>query len=133
MRQPVRSWYSRRAGVTGLVLAAWSSSACAHWKVQSAFPEQIVSARHPPKVRVTRDDGSQIVLRQPVIVGDTIYGAPRNGRVTAGSPRPSVALTDVSDVAVRKVNVVSTVALTLGTLALAAFAAFSYGWSMRAD
>ena len=28
MRQPVRSWYSRRAGITGLVLAAWSWSAC---------------------------------------------------------------------------------------------------------
>ena len=132
MRQPVRSWYSRRAGITGLVLAAWCSSACTHWKVQSAFPEQVVS-RRPQKVRVTRDDGSQMVLRQPVIAGDTIYGAPRNGRVSAGSPRPAVALTDIGDVAVRKVNVVSTVALTLGTLALAALAAFSYAWSMRAD
>ena len=132
MRQPVRSWYSRRAGITGLVLAAWCSSACTHWKVQSAFPEQVVS-RRPQKVRVTRDDGSRMVLRQPVIAGDTIYGAPRNGRVSAGSPRPAVALTDIGDVAVRKVNVVSTVALTLGTLALAALAAFSYAWSMRAD
>lgn len=132
MRQPVRSWYSRRAGVTGLVLAAWSSSACTHWKVQSAFPEQVVS-RRPHKVRVTLNDSSRIVLRRPVIAGDTMYGAPRNGRVSAGSPRPAVALSDVGDVAVRRVNVVSTVALTLGTLAVAAFAAFSYAWSMRAD
>jgi hypothetical protein len=132
MRQPVRSWYSRRAGVTGLVLAAWCSSACTHWKVQSAFPEQVVS-RRPQRVRVTRDDGSRIVLRQPVIVGDTLYGAPRSGRVSAASPRPAVALTNVSDVAVRKVNVVSTAARTVGTLALAAFAGFAYLWSMRAD
>ena len=33
------------AGITGLVLAAWSSSACTHWKVQSAFPEQVISRR----------------------------------------------------------------------------------------
>ena len=133
MRQPARSWYSRRAGVTGLVLAAWSSSACAHWKVQSAFPEQVVSAGRPQQVRVTRDDGSRMVLRRPEIVGDTLYGAPRNGRAGAGSPRPAVALTDVSELAVRRVNVVGTAVMALGTLTLAAFAALSYAWSMRAD
>ena len=132
MRQPVRSWYSRRAGVTGLVLAAWCSSACTHWKVQSAFPEQVVS-RHPQRVRVTRKDGSRIVLRRPAIVGDTVYGAPRDGRTAAGSPHPAVALTDVSEVAVRRVNVAQTTTLALGTLALAAFAAFGYLYSMRAD
>lgn len=132
MRQPVRSWYSRRAGVTGLVLAAWCSSACTHWKVQSAFPEQVVS-RRPHKVRVTLNDSSRIVLRRPEIVGDTVYGAPRDGRTAAGSPRPAVALTDVSEVAVRRVNVARTTTLALGTLALAAFAAFAYLYSMRAD
>ena len=132
MRQQVRSWYSRRAGVTGLVLAAWCSSACTHWKGQSAFPEQVVS-RRPHKVRVTRNDSSRIVLRRPDIVGDTLYGAPRDGRAAAESPRPAVALTDVSEVAVRRVNVARTTALALGTLALAAFAAFGYLYSMRAD
>jgi hypothetical protein len=133
MWRPARSWYSRRAGVAGLVLAAWSSSACTHWKVQSAFPEQAVSARRPQKVRVTRDDGSRIVLRKPEIVGDTLYGAPRHSRRGAGSPRPAVALTDVSEVAVRGVNVAGTAVIALGTLTLAAFAALSYAWSMRAD
>jgi hypothetical protein len=132
MRQPVRSWYSRRAGITGLVLAAWSSSACTHWKVQSAFPEQVVS-RRPQRVRVTRNDSSRIVLRQPEIVGDTMYGAPRNGRAAVGGPRPAIALTDVSEVAVRRVSVVRTTALVLGTLALAAFAALNYLYSLRAD
>jgi hypothetical protein len=120
MRQLERSWYSRRAGITGLVLAAWCSSACTHWKVQSAFPEQVVS-RRPQKVRVTRNDSSRIVLRRPEIVGDTLYSAPRDGRAAAESPRPAVALTDVSEVAV------------LGTLALAAFAALNYLYSLRVD
>ena len=133
MRQPARNWYSRRAGVTGLVLVAWSSGACTHWKVQSAFPEQVVSVRRPQKVRVTRDDGSRIVLRQPEIVGDTLYGAPRDGRAAAGSPRPAVALTDVSEVAVRRVNVVRTAVLALGTLVVAAYVALGLAWSNRAD
>jgi hypothetical protein len=132
MRPPIRSWYSRRAGVTGLVLAAWSSSACTHWKVQSAFPEQVVS-RRPQRVRVTRNDSSRIVLRRPDIVGDTLYGAPRDGRAAAGSPRPAVALTDVSEVAVRRVNVVRSAVLALGTLVVAAYVALGLAWSNRAD
>jgi hypothetical protein len=132
MRQPVRSWYSRRAGITGLVLAAWSSTACTHWKVQSAFPEQVVS-RRPQRVRVTRNDSSRIVLRRPEIVGDTLYGVPRDGRAAAESPRPAVALTDVSEAAVRRVSAVRTTALALGTLALAAFAALNYLYSLRVD
>jgi hypothetical protein len=132
MRQSIRSWYSRRAGVTGLVLATWSSSACTHWKVQSAFPEQVVS-RRPQRVRVTRNDSSRIVLRRPDIVGDTLYGAPRDGRAAAGRPRPAVALTDVSEVAVRRVNVVRTAVLTLGTLVVAAYVALGLALSNRAD
>ena len=73
------------------------------------------------------------MLRRPEMVGDTLYGAPRDGRTVAGSPRPAVALTDVSEVAVRRVSVVRTTALALGTLALAAFAALNYLYSLRAD
>ena len=128
----MRSWYSRRAGITGLVLAAWSWSACTHWKVQSAFPEQVVS-RRPQRVRVTRNDSSRIVLRRPEIVGDTLYGATRNGRAAAGSPRPGVALTDVGEVAVRRVNVVRTAVLAFGTLVVAAYVALGLALSNRAD
>jgi hypothetical protein len=137
VRQPARSWYSRRAGVTGLLLAAWSSSGCAHWKVQSATPRQVVegiaSTRRPLDLRVTRDDGSRIVLRRPELVGDTLYGAPRNGRVSTGSPRPAVALADVSEVALRRLNVAGTTVLALGTLALAGVIALGLTWSNRAD
>ena len=132
MRQPVRSWYSCRAGITGLVLAAWTSSACTHWKVQSAFPEQVVS-RRPQRVRVTRNDSSRIVLRRPEMVGDTLYGAPRDRPAVAGRPRPAVALADVSEVAVRRVNVVRTAVLALGTLVVAAYVALGLALSNRAD
>ena len=66
-------------------------------------------------------------------MGDTLYGASRDGRAATGSPRPAVALTDVSEVAVRRVSFVRTTALTLGTLALAAFAALNYLYSLRVD
>ena len=82
---------------------------------------------------MTRNDSSRIVLRRPDIVGDTLYGAPRDGRAAAGSPRPAVVLTDVSEVAVRRVNVVRTAVLALGTLVVAAYVALGLAWSNRAD
>jgi hypothetical protein len=82
---------------------------------------------------VTRDDSSRIVLRRPEIVGDTLYGALRNGRAGAGSPRPAVALADVSEVAVRRVNMVRTAVLAFGTLVVAAYVALGLAWSNRAD
>ena len=82
---------------------------------------------------MTRNDSSRIVHRRPDIVGDTLYGAPRDGRAAAGSPRPAVALTDVSEVAVRRVNVVRTAVLALGTLVVAAYVALGLAWSNRAD
>jgi hypothetical protein len=73
------------------------------------------------------------VLRRPEIVGDTLYGAPRGGRVSAWSPCPAVALTDVSEVAPRRINVVGTAVLALGTITLAGVIALGLAWSNRAD
>jgi len=84
-------------------------------------------------MRVTRNDSSRIVLQRPEIVGDTVYGVPRDGRTAAWSPRPAVALTDVSEVAVRRVNVVTTSVLAFGTLVVAAYVALGLAWSYRAD
>jgi hypothetical protein len=120
---------SRRAGLTALLLLAWTTSACMHWKVQDALPEQ-VATRRPYEVRVTRDDGSRVVLRRPEIVGDTLYGAAR-GRTAA--PRPGVALADVSEVALRRFNVLGSMALGLGTAALAGVVVLGLVWSSRAD
>ena len=68
-------------------------------------------------------------MRQPV----RSWGAPRDGRAAAGSPRPAVALTDVSEVAVRRVNVVRTSVLAFGTLVVAAYVALGLALSNRAD
>ena len=65
---------------------------------------------------MTRNDSSRIVLRRPEIVGDTLYGAQRDGRAAVWSARPGVALTDVSEVAVRRVNVVRTAVLAFAAL-----------------
>jgi hypothetical protein len=130
MWQPARRWCSRRAVLTGLVLAAWSSSGCMHWKTQSAFPE-VVAGKHPSRVRVTRGDGSRVVLLRPEVLGDSLVGAPA-GRSRSGG-RPAVALADVSEVALRRVDPAATAAMGLGTLALAGVVVIGLLWSSRAD
>jgi hypothetical protein len=84
-------------------------------------------------MRVTLEDGSRLVLQRPEIVGDSLYGTPRDAGPSAGRPRPAVALAAVREVAVRRVNVVGTAALTLTTVALAGVIAIGVLWSNRAD
>ena len=129
----VRRACSRRAAITSVVLSTWATGACTHWKVQDALPEQVVGEKHPYEVRVTRDDGSRIVLRRPEIVGDTLYGAARGSRAGAAAPGPGVPLADVSEVAVRRVDILGSAALGLGTAALAGVVALGLVWSSRAD
>ncbi len=86
--------------------------ACSSWKTQEASPQQVLEDEQPNKVRVTLADGSRVVLKEPVVSGDTLTGS------VDGEQR-SIPLADVADVEVRKAEVVPTVALVvLGTAAV---------------
>jgi hypothetical protein len=110
-----RSATVRACWITTLSL----TSACTTWKVQSVTPEVLIAAQHPGRIRVTRADRTTIVLRQPELRGDTLSGV-------IGKPADSaqhwasVALSDVAQVATRKVDPVATGALALGSAAVAA-------------
>jgi len=83
--------------------------ACTSWHVEKGVsPQQVISAEHPSAVRVTRADGSHIVLHQPrIAAGDSLAG------VLDGTPS-SVAVSDVTQVAVRKVSAGKTIGLAAG-------------------
>lgn len=119
------------AGALSVLLVGPAAGGCTHWRTQSAFPEA-VAAKHPAKLRVTRTDGRRIVLHQPSLSGDTLYGAPRK-RARTGETPPAVAMADVSALAVRKFDAVGTTALTLTATAVAAVLTFAALWSNRAD
>jgi hypothetical protein len=71
-------------------------------------PEQLIATAHPNAVRVTRRDSSRIVLREPKIAaGDSLSG------VHNGAPA-SIAVSDVTQVAIRKVSAGKTIGLILG-------------------
>lgn len=76
-------------------LALSLSAACATWQVQEATPEVLLATKKPEIIQITRLDSTQIELRLPRLIGDTIVGA-RNGRYER------VAVADVLGVSVRE-------------------------------
>ena len=84
-------------------------TACTSWHVvEGVTPQQLVSTQHPRLVRLTRGDGSHMVLDQPrIAAGDSLTGT--HDRVLS-----SVALSDVTQVATRKVSAVRTIGVFLG-------------------
>ncbi len=78
--------------------------ACSSWKTLEVSPVQVISEEHPNKVRLTLTDGSTVVLEQPVVSGDTLTGVGEGEHVT-------IPVSDVTDVAVRKKDIVKTVGL----------------------
>jgi hypothetical protein len=113
-----RSATVRACWITTLSL----TSACTTWKVQSVTPEVLIAAQHPGRIRVTRADRTTIVLRQPELRGDTLSGVIGKPADSADIARhwASVALSDVAQVATRKVDPVATGALALGSATVAA-------------
>jgi len=88
--------------------------ACTAWHVEKGVsPEQLIATKHPNVVRVTRPDSSNIVLHQPrIAAGDSLSGL--HNRAPS-----SVAVSDVTQVAIRKFSAGKTIGLVVGISAVA--------------
>ncbi len=50
-------------------------AACASWDTQEVSPQQVLAGEDPPeKLRVAISDHTWVVLRQPTIAHDSVYG-----------------------------------------------------------
>jgi hypothetical protein len=104
--------------------------ACTHWAGQDAPTPQLLESRHPDQIRVTRRDGRRIVLVAPRIVGDSIIGTAEDPGTGVRTAPYGIALADVREVAVRRLNVGATIALAAGVgLTAAVVAAAASGSS----
>ena len=98
-------------------------SACSSWFVQPTTPRDLIATQHPHLVRITRTDHSHIVLNEPQIQGDTLYGLAEHGlRIGGGVERRSIGLPllDVEEVAVRRIDGKKTALAGAGVAAVAA-------------
>jgi hypothetical protein len=89
------------------------AGACTSWKTQPVAPDQTL-AKSPNQVRVTRSDGSKVVLRRPAIVEDSLVGEPPGDPARRIAQRLAIPLSDVQSVAVQQVNAGRTVLLLTG-------------------
>jgi hypothetical protein len=83
-----RSWHL-------LLLLGPLALGCTDWRLQEVEPAQWIAQAHPAEVRLERQDGSRLRLRQPTLVGSTIRGL-------QGADTVQVPAASVTRVAVRR-------------------------------
>jgi hypothetical protein len=89
------------------------TAGCTSWRTQQLAPQQVISERHPDRIRVTLTDSSTLVLQHPTVSGDSIIGVTSQTQV-------SVAPAQVARLQVRRPNGWKTfglVYLVVGTIA----------------
>ena len=117
MSSPLASLRTFRSAIGYLLLLTYLP-ACTSWHVGTPTPAAFVQREQPEHVRVTRVDGSQIMLVGPNVQGDTLYG--KRETLTARSEPTtepfSVPLADVQSVAVRRFSAGKTLLLVGGVI-----------------
>jgi hypothetical protein len=79
--------------------------ACTSWKTQEVSPQQVIGEEQPDWVKVTLTNGSQRVIDQPTVSGDTLSGLSDTGTPV------HIPLADVEHVAIEKTSALKTAAL----------------------
>lgn len=115
MVSPLAPLRPRRSAIACLLLLAYVPG-CTSWHVGTPTPAQFIQDEQPNRVRVTRVDGSTIMLHTPSVQGDSLYGkretlTPRSEPTTEPFTIP---LAEIESVAVRKFSAGKTLLLLGG-------------------
>jgi len=115
MSSPLTSLRTYRSAIACCLLLAYLP-ACTSWHIGTPTPADFVQREQPKRVRVTRVDGSQIMLIRPSVQGDSLLGkretlTPRSEVTTEPF---AVPLVDVESVASRKFSAGKTLLLVGG-------------------
>lgn len=70
----IRPGARRVARAAVCVAVALAAQGCASWKATDLTPQQVFAGEHPSKIRVTTDDGAQLVLARPRVLGNVVAG-----------------------------------------------------------
>ncbi len=99
-----------------LLACASTLSGCRVWGVPGTPPAEYLRNHTLNQVRIHRTDGTQLVLLEPEVIGDSLRGYAE----TTG--RPTIALADIDSIAVRRTSWGRTIALVGGVGAAVAVA-----------
>jgi hypothetical protein len=103
-----------RAGtLVGLILLALSG--CTTWRTQGPTPEAAIRSLAPRTLRITRIDGSNLTLRNPVVSEGDLVAEPLPATRHGEASRVRIPLAEVVSVATPGINLGKTFALLLAT------------------
>lgn len=104
-----------------LFLVPWLT-ACSTWSAVQGPPGEFVARESPEQVRVVRNDGSVVPLREPEVRGDSLAGSyqPRPSSATSDIAIP---LEDVRELRTRRTDALRTALMVTGVAALVFLAA----------
>ena len=90
---------------------------CMSWRADPASPATLVTTRKPALVRVIRTDSSRVLLREPTIQHDTLFGTKvATAEDTEGEGRGAIPLADVAAIQTRQSDPTKNVLLGAGIL-----------------
>jgi len=112
--------YTSRARLVAIVAGGAFLSACMTWKTQSLEPERFSTADSTQTMRVVLHSGETLIMRGPVIMGDSLTGLRTKPGASADSlERVGVPLAAIDHAEAQTYNVAGPVVLTaLGLAAL---------------
>ncbi len=119
------SHFTRRRAVHGIlfVLFVPTGTACTSWKPVELAPVPASDSTPSQTVRVIKRDGSQVMLRNPQLSGDTLHASLANVAGGAQGIAIAVPIAEVADMRVRKFSPGKTLGLVAGSVVLAAILA----------
>ena len=97
-------------------------SGCMSWRSEAVSPAQLIATRKPPVVRLTRTDSSKVILRDPEVAGDTLYGRPQSSLNDSLVDRTGIPLAGIHSIATHQSDPTKTTLLVVG-IGVAAFGA----------
>jgi hypothetical protein len=92
------------------------------WRSEPVSPAQLIATKKPPVVQVTRTDSSKVILEDPEVAGDTLYGRPQSSLEDEPADRTGIPLSGIQGIATRKSDPTKTTLLVVG-IGITTFAA----------
>jgi hypothetical protein len=89
-------------------------SGCMSWRSEALSPAQLIATRKPPIVRVTRTDSSKVILRDPEVAGDTLFGRPQSAVNDSLGDRTGIPLAGIHSIATHQSDPTKTTLLFVG-------------------
>ncbi|HSJ76594.1 MAG TPA: hypothetical protein VK899_10500 [Gemmatimonadales bacterium] len=84
------------------------------WRSEPVNPTQLIATQKPPFVRVTMTDSSKVILRDPEVAGDTLYGRPQSSLEDQPADRTGIPLAGIQGVATLKSDPTKNILLAAG-------------------